>query len=446
MISIGIGTQDATTNTAIAGIVIRKLGLLEKYLPHDGKYAGKKITVSWENFTSGPPITNGMIAGKLQLGVMGDYPLIVNGYTFAQSREGQSRLIAVAAYNLAGSGNGVVVNSRSAYYALADLKGQVVSVPFGSAAHGMLLRALKRNGLPADYLQVVNQAPEVGSTNLEQQKIGGHADFVPYPELLPHRGFARKIFDGAQIGVPTFHGVVVRDDFAKAYPEIVDAYLKAMMDAADWVRADPKRAAEKISEWTGVDKEVVYIYLGPGGIMTMDPTIKPQLVAAAREDVKTLQEIGKVTTFDVGAWLDDSYLRKVFAARGRSYEQQTGTTANYEVGGYDRFCNKPVTVPREAGEIWLTGGAITPHADTRCTIDAYNALRKRGQAIDVAYVFDKVRGIKLFADQAFYAQAANGDLAAFMLKPDADAFARRVGGQSLTFAALTTQGQPGAGR
>ncbi len=29
-----------------------------------------------------------------------------------------------------------------------------------------------------------------------------------------------------------------------------------------------------ISKWTGTDKEVVYIFLGPSGIMTMDPTIK----------------------------------------------------------------------------------------------------------------------------------------------------------------------------
>jgi len=42
------------------------------------------------------------------------------------------------------------------------------------------------------------------------------------------------------------------------------------------VRKDPKAAAEKIAGWTGTDKEVVYMFLGPSGIMTMDPTIKPE--------------------------------------------------------------------------------------------------------------------------------------------------------------------------
>ncbi|MDB5609572.1 MAG: transporter substrate-binding protein [Bradyrhizobium sp.] len=108
-VTIGIGTQDTTTNTATTGTIIRQLNLLEKYLPKDGKYANIKFELEWQNFTSGPPVTNGMMANKLQFGMMGDYPLIVNGFTFESNPESKSRLIAVAAYSLEGSGNGIVV-------------------------------------------------------------------------------------------------------------------------------------------------------------------------------------------------------------------------------------------------------------------------------------------------------------------------------------------------
>jgi sulfonate transport system substrate-binding protein len=37
-VRIAIGTQDTTTNTAAGGPVPRELKLVEKYLPHDGKY------------------------------------------------------------------------------------------------------------------------------------------------------------------------------------------------------------------------------------------------------------------------------------------------------------------------------------------------------------------------------------------------------------------------
>ena len=68
-VTIGIGTQDTTTNTVTAGVVIRQLKLLEKYLPKDGKYANIKFEMEWQNFTSGPPVTNAMMANKLQIGM-----------------------------------------------------------------------------------------------------------------------------------------------------------------------------------------------------------------------------------------------------------------------------------------------------------------------------------------------------------------------------------------
>jgi NitT/TauT family transport system substrate-binding protein len=431
-VTIGIGTQDTTTNTATAGTIVRELHLLEKYLPKDGKYANIKFELEWQNFTSGPPVTNGMMANKLQFGMMGDYPLIVNGFTFSNNPESQSRLIAVTAYNQFGSGNGIVVHKDSPYYELSDLKGKVVSVPFGSAAHGMVLKAMQDRGWLPDYFQLVSQTPEVGSTNLQEKKIDAHADFVPFAELLPFRGFARKIFDGVETKLPTFHGVVVRTDFADKYPEVVVAYLKALIEANAWFRADPKTASAKIQEWTGINKEVVYIFLGPSGNMTTDPTIKPLLIDAAGKDVEVLQKLGRMKEFDVGKWVDDSYIRKAFAELKLDYDSQLKSLANYEVKGEDSFCHKPISDPHKAGEVWVDGEDIAPFSSAACTLGAYSSIKATGKKINVAYVFDTARGIKLFADQAFYA-VAKDTIAPFLLKKEAEDYAAKSGGKVLGF-------------
>eukprot|EP01031_Cornospumella_fuschlensis_P050420 gene50420-61688_t len=60
-IRIAIGTQDTTINCATGGLLIRELGLLEKYLPHDGTYKDAHYEVEWKNFTSGAPLTNEMV-------------------------------------------------------------------------------------------------------------------------------------------------------------------------------------------------------------------------------------------------------------------------------------------------------------------------------------------------------------------------------------------------
>ena len=431
-ITIGIGTQDTTTNTVGTGAVIRNLHLLEKYLPTTGQYAGAKYTLDWQNFTSGPPVTNGMMAGKLQFGAMGDYPLLVNGFTFQSNKDSHSELIAVAGYSLSGAGNGVLVNAKSTYFELADLRGKVVSVPFGSAAHGMILAAMKDHGWAPDAIRLVNQSPEVGATNLQEQKIDGHADFVPFAELMPFRGFARKIFDGAQTGNPTWHGVVVRTDFSAKHPLIVEAYIKAIIAANAWIREDPVRAARQIQEWTGTDKEVVYIFLGPGGLMTLDPTIKPQLLASAEGNAAVLRGLDRMGAFDIAAWANDRYARAAFAATGLDYDAQRGRTGNYEVKGEDPYCHRPIAAPRQAGEIWVEPEGIRAYSSATCTLAALAQLRTAGAKVNAAYVFDADRGLKLFADKAYYVGDKQAVLP-FLLRTDAETASKRLGAPILGF-------------
>lgn len=435
-LTIGIGTQDTTTNTATVGTVIRELGLLQKFLPHTGKYANITYDIEWQNFTSGPPVTNGMMADKLQIGMMGDYPLVVNGYTFEHNPQSKSELIAVAAYNLLGSGNGVDVNVKSPYYSLEDLKGKVISVPFGSAAHGMLLKAMQEHGWPQDYFTLVNQSPEVGSTNLEEDKIDAHADFVPFPELLAFKGFARKIYDGMQTGVPTWHGVIVRTDFAQKYPEVVEAYLKAILAANAWLKKDPVHASEMISQWTGTPAQIVYMYLGPDGLMTVDPTIKPVLLNAAVTDAGVLQKLGKIKDFNVKGWANDSYLRAVYKQEGLDYAKQLASTANYNISGEDSFCKKQIVDPRQSGELWVDGVGVSAYSSTLCTLGAYNRLVQQGKKISMTYLFDAKYGMILYGEQAFFAvsgTAGNFNVKPFLRKPDAAAEASKEGGKVMDF-------------
>ena len=144
-IRVAVGTQDTTINCAAGGLLIRELNLLDKYLPHDGKYKDATYDVEWKNFTSGAPITNEMIAGKLDFGAMAEFPAALNGVAFKKAGK-RSLFIAVLSGSVAGSGNGIVVPTASTVQSLAELKGKTISVPFASTAHGMLLRAVAALG------------------------------------------------------------------------------------------------------------------------------------------------------------------------------------------------------------------------------------------------------------------------------------------------------------
>jgi NitT/TauT family transport system substrate-binding protein len=434
---IGIGTQNTTTNTVTGGVVIKELKLLEKHLPKTGKYKDIQFKLEWQNFTSGPPITNGMMAKKLHIGMMGDYPLLVAGATGQSQLGNETQLVAIIAYNAFGSGNGVVVHKDSPYYEFSDLKGKLVSVPFGSAAHGMVLQALQSRGLPPDFFSLVSQSPEVGTTNLQEKKIDAHADFVPFADLLPYRGFARKIFDGVQTGVPTFHGVVVRKDFASQYPEVVVAYISALMEANAWLKADPVRAATKIEEWTKIEKEVAYLYLGPGGIHTLDPTIKPRWLDTIKTGHGVLTSLNRVKPLDINAWVNETYVREAFKLAKLDYDANKQTLGGFDIGGQDKLCKVPVGRPKEAGEVWVDGAGVEPYASPLCTLGAIAKAEASGKKVRVAYLIDKSLGIKMFADKAYYAVHA-GDakkpvIVPFLLKKDAQDHAARIGGRLATY-------------
>src|SRR5690606_36179192 len=90
-IRVAIGTQDTTINCATGGLIVRELNLLDKYLPRTGKYKDVTYDIQWKNFTSGAPLTNEMVAGKLDFGAMAEFP--ASFYGVAHQNVGKGSLL-----------------------------------------------------------------------------------------------------------------------------------------------------------------------------------------------------------------------------------------------------------------------------------------------------------------------------------------------------------------
>lgn len=424
-IDVRIGHQSQVTNTVSGGIVLEKLGLLEKHLPRDGKYANARYRIQFSDYDSGPPITNQMIAGRLEFGVMGDYPLIVNGARFQETGRMESRFIALTGYNLKGTGNGIVVPVNSPVQTLEDLEGKEISTPFGSAAWGMTLKALADAGL-SDKVGLRDQSPPVGVANIAAGRIDAHADFCPWSEVMEFRGTGRKIFDGSEVGLPTFHGIVVREQFAAQYPEVVQAVVDATLEAQSWIQEDPMRAAMKISEWTGIEKEVLYLYFSQGGITTMDASIKPEWVDALKVHHSVLAREREIPPLAFERWVDETYVKAAYSKIGVDYNAQVATLVS-------PIPNDPGLPP---AEIWFAEGGIRTYDSIGAMVEAQKAAETRGTKVFSTYVYDNSTGLKLFGKMAYLVKSPDGDLVAFMKKPDADAYAAEYGGELTTLAGL----------
>ncbi|WEI17308.1 ABC transporter substrate-binding protein [Acinetobacter proteolyticus] len=434
-IRIAIGTQDTTINCATGGLLIRELNLLPKYLPKTGKYKDAKYDIVWKNFTSGAPLTSEMVAGRLDIGAMADFPAVNNNVAFKKTGK-ESIFLSVLSGSTTGSGNGIVVPLDSEVNSIQDLKGKTISVPFASTAHGLLLRAVAAQGWdPKKDVKIIAQAPEVAGPALKSNKIDAHADFVPFAELFPYQGFARKIYDGAQAKTPTFHGSLASKSYAQQYPEIIQAYLRATIEADQLIRKQPEKYSELIAAKTGIPAEVVYLFHGPLGVQTRDLTWKPEYKQATQTAVDTLKYLGRDDVdINVNQFIDDQYIKKAFQSAGLNYAQQLKNYAQSPLVAKDALTQKPIQSFDRVTQIWVKGEAqVRSYATPETAFADLNKLKQSGKNIRVVYNQDRNLKIKLLANLAWYATDKNGQISAFLLRGDANNWAKTHGGKVYDF-------------
>jgi NitT/TauT family transport system substrate-binding protein len=63
-----------------------------------------------------------------------------------------------------------------------------------------------------------------------------------------------------------------RRDYAKRYPEVVVAYLRAVIEANQLFAQEPEKYSQLIQKVTGIDAEVNYLFHGPLCLQTRDLT------------------------------------------------------------------------------------------------------------------------------------------------------------------------------
>lgn len=434
-IRVAVGTQDTTINCATGGLLIRELKLLEKHLPREGKYKDVTYDIQWKNFTSGAPLTNEMVAGKLDFGAMADFPGSLNGVAFQKAGR-RSLFISTLSGSTKGSGNGIVVPVNSPVQSIAELKGKTISVPFASTSHGMLLRAIKAQGWnPETDVNIITQAPEVAGPALQANKIEAHADFVPFAELFPWRGFARKIFDGSRANAPTFHGGLVDAEYAEKYPEIVVAYLRAALEADSLIAAEPEKYSELISQVTGIEPEVNYLFHGPLGLQTRDVTWKPEYRQAVQTSIETLKFLKRADSdLDINQFVTDKYIRTALTQAGRDYDAELKNYAQLPLKAKDAATGAEISNVARVAQIWVKGEPLVRHyASPESALKALAAIEKEGKTARVVYAQDRESGIKLFAQQAWFVRSTNGELNAFLSKGAAESWAQAKGGRVVDY-------------
>ncbi|MFB7276827.1 glycine betaine ABC transporter substrate-binding protein [Streptomyces hydrogenans] len=215
-----------------ADLVVKNQRLLEKALPD--------AEIRWVRFDSGGDVNTAVIAGAVDLGLLGSSPV-----TKGLSAPLDIPYKVLWIHDLIGDNEALV--ARKEIGSVAALKGRKVAAPFGSTAHYSLLAALDAAGLSAADVSLVDLQPQDALAAWQRGDID--AAYVWTPSLTELRKSGKVLVTSREIaaqGKPTADLGVVTDAFAGKHPEIVDAWLSAEDQAVKLAKSDPAKAAAAI--------------------------------------------------------------------------------------------------------------------------------------------------------------------------------------------------------
>lgn len=319
-INLTIGTQNRTIQTVTAGLIIQRLGLLEHFLPREGRYSGVQYRIQWADYSSGAPIVAGLESQRIDIGVLGDYPLLLSAATGDSTAPAAgTRLISFVASNLDGTGNDIIVPQHSTLDCIDDLAGRVIAVPFGSAAHGMVMRSLHHRHILNDVTLTSSDSAGPQRSGRSAAPVDGYAYFAPFHEIAKHKGQFRRLLHENLDGLPTFHGVVIRADLAEQYPEIAVAYLRSLLAAQYWYATQPM-ATTLVSRWVKMDAAIVAKTLRASTSDQADVVYLPETQLRTDWLQAHIHQLGQIAGqehlghINLDRWMQPEFLERAIAA------------------------------------------------------------------------------------------------------------------------------------
>ncbi|NGN41611.1 aliphatic sulfonate ABC transporter substrate-binding protein [Mesorhizobium sp. CGMCC 1.15528] len=219
-------------------VIARQQGLIEKALESKG------ISVSWVEFTAGPPLVEALNVGSINVGWVGDAPPI-----FGQSAG--SAIVYAAALPSNGKGEAIFVKPDSPVQSIADLKGKKVGVGKGTSAHNLLVAALEKAGVAFSDIQPVYLSPADAAAAFASDKIDAWSVWDPFFAIAETRYQPRILARSSDVlNVNTYF--IANKTFADEHPDVVTSTISALEVAAKWAAGNRDKVAAALHEVTGV--------------------------------------------------------------------------------------------------------------------------------------------------------------------------------------------------
>jgi sulfonate transport system substrate-binding protein len=220
-------------------IVAKELGIWDEIFKDED--VELELTTS---FTTGPEANEALTAGSLDvIWGIGDQPILTgiqNGVDISILTKVSSQDETIA----------IVADSNSDLNSVTDLKGKKIAVAVGTITHKSLIGVLKDNNIDANDVELVNfsTAGDVVAA-ITRGDVDAYIGYIFDINGSIKDGTLKKIGDAT--GNPSSTYVIAANSFINQYPDITEKLVQASVEGAQYIKDNPDKTYELISEGTG---------------------------------------------------------------------------------------------------------------------------------------------------------------------------------------------------
>ena len=263
-----------------------------------GVLEGAPYTVDWKHFQSAAPVAEGLQAGALDLGFLGD-----SGFIFLAAKGAPVKLIGISRQNP--DTIALLVPKDSPVKTIADLKGKKVAYWPGAWSQQLTLRALEKAGLPSDYVEFVKLMPIDAAAALPRGSIDAFPVWEPYISQQIVFSGARPILTARDL-MPGLSSIAANANSIDPKREQIADFLGRLQKARAWVEAHKEQYAEIWAKKANLDQSVSRHWIGQAA-MSVGPVDK-QAAADYQGTADFLLQTGALPkAFDTSSVIDTSF-------------------------------------------------------------------------------------------------------------------------------------------
>ena len=272
---------------------------------------GLDVTIA-RPYATGVDALNALQAGESEIAQVG-VPMIgavlrgmdlvaLGNFSGNATKAGSDATVSIVARE----GSGIVKGD------LSSLRGKKIAASFGTINHLYVLATLEKAGLKPDDVTLVNTPPPDMTVALLAKGIDAFSGWDPWPIVAGKDvpGAFALIRGGDVISYIGFN--VALRPWVQANGATIEKFLAAVSEADQWMRKNPKLAAQVATRWIpGLKQEIAEAAM-QFNIQQADRRLSANNYRALYSAEERLAKLGILkSTFDVNAHIEPKYILKV---------------------------------------------------------------------------------------------------------------------------------------